>query len=152
MRDTDLNVAARIDEAIEATGATVTDFDVHRRPGQGLGEAMNIMLGGPKPTQFVFTVEPDGMVVDGQERADGASDDADDDRPEAAVVADVLTAIWGANLQAPVEELDADHLLKKLTKPFDDETVAKAVSRANWDVDEHIPDDVIAAADIDGDD
>lgn len=74
MRNVDLNAAARIDEAIEATGATTIDFEVQRRPAQGMGESMTSLMGGGKPVQFQFTVEPDGLDVDDPDAADDEAD------------------------------------------------------------------------------
>lgn len=53
---------------------------------------------------------------------------------EATVIAvsKVLTAIWGHHPKAPVENLEADQLLRKLAGSFDEEAVADAVERAGW--------------------
>lgn len=53
---------------------------------------------------------------------------------EAAVqaVSKVLTAIWGHHPGAPVEDLRADQLLRKLLGSFDEEIVTEVVEHAGW--------------------
>lgn len=77
MRGIDLNAAARIDEAIEATGATVTDFEVQPKDAETIPDAMDELMGG-KASQFVFTVDPDSLGVDDPERADAPLARSDD--------------------------------------------------------------------------
>lgn len=104
MKGVDLWAAARIDDAIEATGATVIDFDVVRRPPQTPGEALASSLGGHKPAQFQFTVDPKGLAAVDTERADAPADVADRSRSAIdAVEVDFLARMLDAAEGMPVD-------------------------------------------------
>lgn len=113
MRDgqVDLNAAARIDEAIEATGATVVDVDILGTDDDSDTPVTSLAdrLTNRNRVRFQFVVDPGPLNLPDPERADAPLTPSDERRGDREVIADFLADyVKAAESFGPVEpDLDA---------------------------------------------
>lgn len=69
---------------------------------------------------------------------------AEHETDAAAVLATAMRSLFGANPQAPIDELGSGTLVEQLAGPFDDDTVRRAIEEARYD-------DHLLTPDVEGD-